>query len=110
MGEALRLRALRIPGDRARLAHMPNAHLAARENPVPGFPGLNVAGEEGALLARLRSGDSQAFEGLVRSAGPRLLAVTRRMLRNEQDAQDAVQDAFLSAFRALHRFDGQCQL
>lgn len=65
---------------------------------------------EGSLLERLRAGEAAAFEELVRSAGPRLLAVTRRLLRNEDDARDAVQDAFLSAFRALAGFDGNCQL
>ena len=62
------------------------------------------------LLGRLRSGDAAAFEELVRSMGPRLLAVTRRLLRNEDDARDAVQDAYLSAFRGLPAFDGNCQL
>ena len=32
------------------------------------------------------------------------------MLRNEEDARDAVQEAFLSAFKALAGFDGHCQL
>jgi RNA polymerase sigma-70 factor (ECF subfamily) len=62
------------------------------------------------LLVRLRRGEAGAFEELVRTTAPRLLAVARRLLRSEQDAQDAVQDAFLSAFRALAGFDGQCQL
>lgn len=39
-----------------------------------------------------------------------MLAVARRLLRNEEDAQDAVQQAFLSAFRALAQFNGQCRL
>jgi RNA polymerase sigma-70 factor, ECF subfamily len=66
--------------------------------------------DEGALLARLRGGDEQAFEVLVRTYGGRLLAVARRLLRNEEDAQDSVQSAYLSAFRALDQFEGACQL
>jgi RNA polymerase sigma-70 factor, ECF subfamily len=62
------------------------------------------------LLARLRSGDAEAFEGLVRSRTPRLLALARRLLRNEDDARDAVQDAFVNAFRSLDSFEGGCQL
>jgi RNA polymerase sigma-70 factor (ECF subfamily) len=62
------------------------------------------------LLTRLRSGGEQAFEELVRGEGPRLLAVARRILRDEEEARDAVQDAFLAAFRALDRFQGEARL
>jgi len=60
---------------------------------------------EGPMLAALSAGDERAFERLVREQGPRLLAVARRFLRNEEDARDAVQDAFLSAFRSLAKFE-----
>lgn len=62
------------------------------------------------LLARLRAGEAAAYEELVRVQGGRLLAVARRFLPNEEDARDAVQDAFLSAFRSLGRFEGQARL
>jgi RNA polymerase sigma-70 factor (ECF subfamily) len=62
------------------------------------------------LLSRLRSGEPAAFETLVRRETPRLLAVARRMLRSEEDAKDAVQEAFISAFRALDSFEGGCQV
>ena len=62
--------------------------------------------DDSALLARLRAGEEAAYEELVRSHGGRLLAVARRMLRNDDDAGDAVQDAFLSAFRAIESFEG----
>ena len=61
---------------------------------------------DASLLSRLRSGEPQAFEMLVRTHTPRLLAVARRLLRNEEDAKDAVQEAFLNAFRALGSFEG----
>jgi len=61
---------------------------------------------DASLLSRLRSGEPQAFEMLVRTHTPRLLAVTRRLLRNEEDAKDAVQEAFLNAFRSLGSFEG----
>lgn len=47
------------------------------------------------------------FEDLIRRFGPRLLAVARRLLRSEDDARDAVQDALLAAFRSMDRFQGQ---
>jgi RNA polymerase sigma-70 factor (ECF subfamily) len=68
------------------------------------------AGSDAELLARLRAGDETAYEELVRSETRHLLAVARRLLRNEEDAQDAVQQAFLSAFRALPAFNGQSRL
>ena len=61
---------------------------------------------EAGLLAGLRARDAQAFETLVREQTGRLLSVARRLLRNEEEARDAVQEAFLSAFRALDRFEG----
>jgi RNA polymerase sigma-70 factor (ECF subfamily) len=62
------------------------------------------------LLPRLRRGEPDAFESLVRREMPRLLAVARRLLRNEEDAKDAVQDAFINAFRSLASFEGGCQV
>jgi RNA polymerase sigma-70 factor (ECF subfamily) len=69
-----------------------------------------VTGSEASLLARLRVGDEAAYEELVRSETRHLLAVARTLLRNEEDAQDAVQQAFLAAFRALPSFNGQSRL
>ncbi len=76
-------------------------------------PHLPSTGEEPdgpAFVSRLRAGEEQAFETLVRHHSGRMLAVARRFLRNEEDANDAVQDAFLSAFRALDRFEGESRI
>jgi len=62
------------------------------------------------LLARLREGEEAAFEELVRENTGRMLAVARRFLPSDDDAQDAVQEAFASAFRALPRFEGGSRL
>ncbi len=40
----------------------------------------------------------------------RLLAVARRLLRNEEDARDCVQDAFLQAFRNIEQFEERASL
>jgi RNA polymerase sigma-70 factor, ECF subfamily len=66
--------------------------------------------DEPAMVTRLRSGDDAAFELLVRRYGGRMLAVARRLMRDEEEARDAVQDALLSAFRSMHRFEGGSQL
>ena len=71
---------------------------------------VSVDPEEAALLQRLRAGDEAAFEVLVRTYGGRLMAVAHRILGNEEDARDAVQEAFLSAFRSLGSFEGNSRL
>jgi RNA polymerase sigma-70 factor, ECF subfamily len=60
---------------------------------------------EDALVSRLRAGDGAAFEEIVHTYGGRMLKVARRLLRSPEEAQDAVQDAFISAFRAIDGFD-----
>jgi len=66
--------------------------------------------DESKLLERLRRGEEAAYEELVRTHAGRMLSVAKRMLRNEDDAADAVQEAFLSAFRAIDRFEGGSRL
>jgi len=66
--------------------------------------------DEATLIAQLRAGDDAAFEQVVRTYGGRLLAVARRIVNSEEDARDAVQDAFLNAFRSLDRFEGNAKL
>ena len=66
--------------------------------------------DERALLARLRAGENAAFEQLIRAYGGRLLAVARHFLPAEEDARDAVQEAFVSAFRSIGRFQGNARL
>lgn len=65
---------------------------------------------EALLLERLRAGDEDACAAWVRSNAGRMLAVARRMLRSNDEAEDAVQEAFAQAFRALPRFEGHALL
>jgi RNA polymerase sigma-70 factor (ECF subfamily) len=62
------------------------------------------------LLARLRAGTPGAFDDLVRLTQDRVYAVALRMMGKPEDALDAVQDAYLSAFKALDRFEGGSSL
>jgi RNA polymerase sigma-70 factor (ECF subfamily) len=68
------------------------------------------ASDDGELLERVRAGDERACEALIRRHGGRMLAVARRFLRIEEDSADAVQDAFLAAFRSLDGFEGNSAL
>jgi RNA polymerase sigma-70 factor (ECF subfamily) len=62
------------------------------------------------LVEKLRAGDAQSFATLVREYGPAVLAVTRRVLRNEDDARDAFQDAFVQVLRGIRAFRGDSSL
>jgi len=62
------------------------------------------------LVERLRAGEERAFEELVRNYGPSMQGVIARFLRGEQDRQEVLQEAFLSAFRALSKFQGESRL
>lgn len=66
--------------------------------------------DEKPLLDRLRTGEEQAYREFVEANISRMLAVARRMLRSDEDARDAVQDAFLSAFKGLPRFEGNARV
>ena len=62
------------------------------------------------MIERLQAGENTAFEELIRAHGGRMLAVARRFLLVEEDARDAVQEAFVNAFRALEKFEGNARL
>lgn len=66
--------------------------------------------DDPALVAALRAGDRSAFERIIRGQGGALLRVARRMLGNDEDAREALQDAFVSAFRASGRFEGASRI
>ena len=66
--------------------------------------------DESTFLGRLRGGDDDAFATLVHQYGGRMLATARRLLRSEEDAKDAVQEAFVSAARAIDGFAGDARL
>lgn len=69
-----------------------------------------VLADEAALVARLKAGDERAFETLVRRESARMLAAARRLVRDEATAHDCVQEAFLSAFRAIEGFEPRASL
>jgi RNA polymerase sigma-70 factor (ECF subfamily) len=64
---------------------------------------------EAALLKRARGKDVGAFEELVRRTEDRLYQLAMRYVRNESDAQEILQNAYLSAWRSLPSFQGRSQ-
>jgi RNA polymerase sigma-70 factor (ECF subfamily) len=66
--------------------------------------------EEADLLIRVKAGDQVACTKLVTLFGPQMMTVARRFMRCEDDCNDALQDAFISAFKALDRFQADSRL
>jgi RNA polymerase sigma-70 factor (ECF subfamily) len=69
-----------------------------------------TADDEPALVAALRAGDEAAFEALVRAHAGRMLAVARRLLPGGDDAEEAVQRAFVMAWKGLPDFQADARL
>jgi RNA polymerase sigma-70 factor, ECF subfamily len=66
--------------------------------------------EDMALVERCRSGDLAAFEELYRAHAGKLFSVACRMVGNPADAEDLLQEIFLSAHRKLDGFRGESAL
>lgn len=67
--------------------------------------GTPVRSWEAHLVYRARAGERVAFELIADAYRPVLYNLALRMLRNPEDAHDAVQESFVKAFRALEEFD-----
>jgi RNA polymerase sigma-70 factor (ECF subfamily) len=64
------------------------------------------AEEDRALIAKAQAGDMGAFRRLVERHEKRAFAVAFALVRDENDAREVVQDAFLRAFKSLDGFQG----
>jgi RNA polymerase sigma-70 factor (ECF subfamily) len=73
-------------------------------------PVADVGGDPPELLERLRAGDRGAFESFVAAHQHRVYGLALRMLANAAEAQDAAQEVFLRAHRALGEFRGAARL
>ena len=69
-----------------------------------------AAPDDAGLVTRILRGDETAFEALMRRYNGRLFRVSRAILKNDRDAEDALQDAYLDAFRHMAEFRGDAQL
>jgi RNA polymerase sigma-70 factor (ECF subfamily) len=83
---------------------MPNETFTVEQSPAGRGVAAGGGWDDDEMLARLRAGDPRAQEAFVRGHISRMLSVARRYLPCPQDADDAVQDAFISAFRAIPSF------
>jgi RNA polymerase sigma-70 factor, ECF subfamily len=60
--------------------------------------------EDRALIEAVIAGDASAYRGLVERYEQRIYSVVYGMVRNQEDARDLAQDAFIKAYKNLHRF------
>ncbi len=67
-------------------------------------------GQPDPLVSALQKGDRRAFERLVRLHQHQVYALCLRMLGNPPEAEDVAQDVFLSVFRSILTFRGECLL
>jgi len=65
---------------------------------------VEVPADEAVAIAACQRGDRQAFELIVRRYSARALGAARSLMRDPALAEDAAQDAFVRAFRAIRRF------
>jgi RNA polymerase sigma-70 factor (ECF subfamily) len=65
---------------------------------------------EQAVIQRLRAGDAQALEVLMESYAPRIYRLVHGILGNAADAEEVVQDVFLTLFRKIHTFEERAAL
>jgi RNA polymerase sigma factor (sigma-70 family) len=81
----------------------PESHAAAVQSELASLDELSIA-------RRVASGDRVAFEFLMRRHNRRLFRLARASLRNDAEAKDALQDAYLSAYHSLGQFRGDATL
>src|SRR5512134_1842770 len=62
-----------------------------------------------ALVAAAKTGDTRAFEALVKRYRKRIYALALHMTRSASEADDIAQEVFLKAYRALPSFEGRSQ-
>ena len=95
------------------IATKPSRHATGTSRPVTGF---SPSGSESSMTAGLtylvneaRKGDRSAFEELVKVTYVDSYTLALRLVGDEEDARDVVQEAYLRAYRGLKRFRGDAR-
>ncbi len=66
-----------------------------------------LSDREREMMTRIRAGDKTACDDCIREHSPAVYRLVLRLLGDREEAEDAVQETFLSAFKAIDRFDGR---
>jgi RNA polymerase sigma-70 factor (ECF subfamily) len=88
-----------LPAFRPRKKHLRSTHC---ESPI--LQARHATETQTGVIGR------EAFKEMFVASHPKFVATARRIVRNQEDAEDAVQNAFISGYRHLHGFDGRCAL
>ena len=80
---------------------------AATEIDPPTLIDMELSDAE--VVQRIRSGERALFEVLMRRHNQRIYRAVRAVLKDEDEAEDAMQQAYLSAFTHLHQFEERAQ-
>lgn len=80
--------------------------MTTADGPLP----CPAAADEMSIVRRIIAGDKGAFELLMRRYNRRLYRLARAVLRNDEEAEDALQEAYLSAYRLLAQFRAEAAL
>lgn len=83
---------------------MTDSHSHAR------LPALDETASDDALVRAAQGGDGRAFRAILSRYNRRLYRIARGILRNDAEAEDAVQEAYVSAFTHLTSFRGDASL
>jgi RNA polymerase sigma-70 factor (ECF subfamily) len=91
----------------------PNALMGGNtlpDNPDPvDAQNRTIEDDDAGFVARCRRGDTEAFSVLVRRHQKKMLNIAYRMIGNYDESCDVVQEAFLSAYRAIGKFRGDAR-
>lgn len=79
-------------------------------HPSPQTAPFTGATSEAELIARAAAGEAQAFEVIMRHHNRLLFRTARSILKNDDEAEDVLQDAYLRAWQALARFRAEAKL
>ncbi len=71
---------------------------------------MSDSNHDAELVARLQAGDQAAYAQLVDENASRIYRLALRMMGNEADAEDVLQETFLNAFKAIDRFEARSSL
>lgn len=77
---------------------------------LPGATGASATGgaeSDDVLISRIRAGETACFEMLMRRHNERIYRTVRAVLGDDADVEDVMQQAYVSAYQHLDRFEGR---